>query len=191
MSKSLLLRDRQTRALIGSLLASPIFVFLKTAYTLRLILFLKNKDIFEQAYSVARKALGAPHRRTISNVEEMTEALHSVGVSATFLAFVVLVLNVKLKLGMFSDSSNSKIVMSDKKQGAAFHFVLHKFGVFTVSLTKNRYLLSKSKRTNLSQQHLKCEEMLKLTSDALSNRSMGNRALIVHCFQRSFFMRAH
>ena len=57
----------------------------------------------------------------------MAEALHSVGVSASFLAFVVLVLNVKLKLGMFSDSSSSKIVMSDKKQGAAFHFVLHKF----------------------------------------------------------------
>jgi len=111
---------------IGEVVRSPLFLI---SFKSQLLL---NKShyillfLLYQAYTVARKALKAPRRKSINNITDMTEALHSVGASASFVAYVVLVLNVKMKRGMFSDGRSS-IEMSNKKQGAAFSLVLNKF----------------------------------------------------------------
>ena len=75
--------------------------------------------IFKQKY------LGGMY---IADVEKMNEALFSRGISAVFLSYVVLVLNVKRGLGMFHTlRAKSCVSASDPKQGAAFHYILANF----------------------------------------------------------------
>ena len=75
----------------------------------------------------------------IADVDKMNEALFSRGISAVFLSYVVLVLNVKRGLGMFHTlRAKSCISASDPKQGAAFHYILANFTL--KGIVKNGFL---------------------------------------------------
>ena len=89
-------------------------------------------------------------RAYVNSIALVNETLCSVRVSAFYLAFVTVVLNVKLQLGMFQTGKAVAIDISDVTQGAAFNFVLARFiypccvkhgvmgGVFTESMTTNQ-----------------------------------------------------
>jgi hypothetical protein len=75
----------------------------------------------------------------IADVDKMNEAF-SRGISAVFLSYVVLVLNVKRGLGMFHTlRAKSCVSASDPKQGAAFHYIPANFTL--KSIVKNGFLL--------------------------------------------------
>jgi len=80
-----------------------------------------------QGFAVARKVLGIKGlRRHVNNIANLIETLCSVRVSASFLAFVTVVMNVKVKTGMIQIGTTA-IELSDMTQGAEFNFVLAKF----------------------------------------------------------------
>ena len=58
----------------------------------------------------------------------MNKALIERRISAVFLSYVILVLNVKRGLGMFNNlQDKNHVSASDPKQGAAFHHILANF----------------------------------------------------------------
>ncbi len=61
----------------------------------------------------------------IKDVDQMNAALFTRRVTAFFFAYVVVVLNVKRRLGMFATRHQKNPVCgSDPKQGAAYNFIL-------------------------------------------------------------------
>ena len=86
-------------------------------------------SFIEQAYVAVSKIFKQKYLRAmyIADVDKMNEAF-SRGISAVFLSYVVLVLNVKRGLGMFHTlRAKSCVSASDPKQGAAFHYILANF----------------------------------------------------------------
>ena len=83
-----------------------------------------------QAYVVASKMFKLNYKRSmcITNVDEMNEALFSCRINVNFMSYVILVLTVKRRLGMFKTlSAKNPVSASDPRQGALFHHVLSNF----------------------------------------------------------------
>jgi hypothetical protein len=83
-----------------------------------------------QAYAVVSKLFKQKYTRSmfITEIDEMNKALFERRIGAVFLSYVILVLNVKRGLGMFSTQRlKNPVSASDPMQGAAFHHILANF----------------------------------------------------------------
>ena len=89
-----------------------------------------SSPIHVQAYVTASKLMkhDIEQPSAFKEVAQMNEALCKLRITIFFLAYVVIVLNVKRRLGMFeTPHAKNPISGSDPKQGAAYNFVLNYF----------------------------------------------------------------
>ena len=83
-----------------------------------------------QAYVVASKMFKVDYNRSmfITSVDEINEALFSRRIIVNFMSYVILVLTVQRRLGMFKTlSTKNPVSASDPRQVAFFHHVLSSF----------------------------------------------------------------
>ena len=113
---------------------SPSACYLGIGYIVR-VLFLSYLNYFKdyfislsknnhaQAYVVASKMFKVEYKRSmfITNVDEMNEALFSRRINVTFLSYVILVISVKRRLGMFKTlATKNPVSASDPRQARCF-----------------------------------------------------------------------